>query len=76
MPPQQTTHVPDQVVPGWVTAGTTVYDPLEQRVGVVQFVGDWEDPATRAVTPNAVFVRPECGGTEWVAKDPCSLCRP
>jgi hypothetical protein len=76
VPPQQTTRVPDHAVPDWVTAGTTAYDPLEQRGGVVQFIGEWEDPATRAVTPNAVFLRPERGGTEWIVKSPGSLCRP
>lgn len=37
--------------------------------GIVQFIGEWEDPVTRSVTVCAVFLRPEGGGTEWIVAD-------
>lgn len=64
-----------RTVPGWVTEGTAIYDPSEGRRGVVQFVGEWQDPATCVVMANAVFVRPEGGGREWIVKDPSRLER-
>ncbi|MFF4368516.1 hypothetical protein [Streptomyces sp. NPDC001594] len=50
-------------------------DPLEQRNGIVQFIGEWTDPSTHVLMTNAVFVRPAGGGREWVVKDPSSLER-
>lgn len=35
----------------------------------MQFIGEWEGPATRRVIPEAVFIRPEGGGVEWVIAD-------
>ncbi|MFG2990928.1 hypothetical protein ACGFZK_16855 [Streptomyces sp. NPDC048257] len=64
-----------QTVPGWVSEGTPVFDPLENRRGIVQFIGEYEDPATRVSYANAVFARPEGGGSEWIVKDPSSLER-
>ncbi|RKT04384.1 hypothetical protein BX286_2334 [Streptomyces sp. 3211.6] len=64
-----------QTIPGWVTEGTAITDPLEGRNGIVQWIGEWEDPQTRVVMANAVFVRPPGGGREWVVKDPSSLER-
>ncbi|MFF5706574.1 hypothetical protein ACFY7H_29410 [Streptomyces sp. NPDC012794] len=64
-----------QAVPGWVSEGTAIYDPLERKMGYVQFIGEFEDPATRVVMSNAVFARPPRGGKEWVVKDPSSLER-
>lgn len=64
-----------QSVPGWVREGARIHDPLEGRTGVVQFIGDFEDPNTRVVTQNEIFARPEGGGVEWVVKDPSSLER-
>ncbi|MFD8144874.1 hypothetical protein [Streptomyces sp. NPDC059708] len=64
-----------QTVPGWVSEGVKVNDPLEQRTGIVQFIGEWTDPSTHVLMTNAVFVRPEGGGREWIVKDPSSLER-
>ncbi|WP_336321073.1 hypothetical protein [Streptomyces lavendofoliae] len=64
-----------QSVPGWVSEGTLIRDPLIGRTGVVQFIGEFEDPKSRAVMHNAVFVRPEGGGVEWVVEDPSGLER-
>ncbi|MEU6867134.1 hypothetical protein ABZ924_28465 [Streptomyces sp. NPDC046876] len=33
-----------QAAPGWVTEGTAITDPLEDRKGIVQFVGEWGTP--------------------------------
>lgn len=55
-------------LPGWLHEGARVLD-AEDREGVVQFIGEWEDPATRRRTPNAVFLRPEGGGMEWIIPD-------
>ncbi|MEU2835288.1 hypothetical protein [Streptomyces lavendulae] len=60
-------------VPGWVTEGTAITDPIEGRSGVVQFIGEWQDPASRVVMTDAVFARPAAGGKEWIVKDPSSL---
>ncbi|MCX5199313.1 hypothetical protein OOK31_36490 [Streptomyces sp. NBC_00249] len=35
----------------------------------MQFIGEWEDPRTRRVIPEAVFLRAEGGGIEWVVDD-------
>ncbi|MGE7390378.1 hypothetical protein ACQKM2_33360 [Streptomyces sp. NPDC004126] len=64
-----------QTVPGWVTEGTAISDPIEGRHGIVQFIGEWQDPATRITMSNAVFARPMGGGREWIVKDPSSLER-
>ncbi|MBO0653574.1 hypothetical protein J1792_12490 [Streptomyces triculaminicus] len=64
-----------QTIPGWVSEGTLIHDPLKRRTGVVQFIGEFEDPKTRVVIQNAVFARPEGGGVEWVVEDPSSLER-
>ncbi|MEW5531778.1 hypothetical protein [Streptomyces virginiae] len=64
-----------QTMPGWVSEGTRIRDPLRGRTGIVQFIGEFEDPKTRVVMQNAVFVRPEGGGVEWVVEDPSSLER-
>ncbi|MCI4078782.1 hypothetical protein MRQ86_00095 [Streptomyces sp. MMS21 TC-5] len=52
--------------PSWLYEGARIYDPGKECEGVVQFVGEWEDPQTRRVIPEAVFLRPEGGGVEWV----------
>ncbi|WP_245691618.1 hypothetical protein [Streptomyces katrae] len=64
-----------QAVPGWVTEGTAIRDPLERKNGIVQFIGEWVDPATRITITNAIFARPPGGGKEWIVKDPSSLER-
>ncbi|MEU5068931.1 hypothetical protein AB0G95_33370 [Streptomyces virginiae] len=64
-----------QTVPGWVSEGTRIRDPLNGRTGIVQFIGEFEDPKSRVVMQNAVFARPEGGGVEWVVEDPSSLER-
>ncbi|KPI06831.1 hypothetical protein OK074_4012 [Actinobacteria bacterium OK074] len=64
-----------QTVPGWISEGTLIRDPLNGSTGIVQFIGEFEDPNTRVVMQNAVFVRPEGGGVEWVVEDPSSLER-
>ncbi|GHD83114.1 MULTISPECIES: hypothetical protein [Streptomyces] len=55
-------------LPGWLHEGARVLDP-EDREGVIQFIGEWEDPATRRIIPKAVFLRPEGGGREWIVPD-------
>ncbi|MFF8442683.1 hypothetical protein ACF07U_17640 [Streptomyces californicus] len=64
-----------QTVPGWVSEGTRIRDPLNDRTGIVQFIGEFEGPKSRVVMQNAVFVRPEGGEVEWVVEDPSSLER-
>ncbi|MEU6757745.1 hypothetical protein [Streptomyces sp. NPDC046685] len=64
-----------QTLPAWIAEGVRVFDPLENKKGVVQFIGEYEDPATRISCANAVFARPDGGGVEWVVKDPSSLER-
>ncbi|WP_331742979.1 hypothetical protein OG239_42840 (plasmid) [Streptomyces sp. NBC_00868] len=64
-----------QTVPDWVSEGTLIRDPLNGRTGIVQFIGEFEDPKTRVAMQNAVFARPEGGGVEWVVEDPSSLER-
>lgn len=51
-----------QNIPGWVSEGTRIIDPLKGLTGIVQFIGEFEDPKTRVVIQNAVFARPEGGG--------------
>ncbi|MFF4578381.1 hypothetical protein ACFY15_08275 [Streptomyces sp. NPDC001373] len=54
-------------LPDWLREGAMVVDENGRgRRGIVQFIGEWEDPLTRRVTPCAIFLRPEGGGTEWV----------
>ncbi|GAA0286946.1 hypothetical protein GCM10010302_26590 [Streptomyces polychromogenes] len=55
--------------PEWLIEGNRVYDVDQDREGVIQFVGEFEDPATRRFTPEAVFLRPEGGGVEWIVSD-------
>ncbi|MFE1560985.1 hypothetical protein ACFW6V_39125 [Streptomyces sp. NPDC058734] len=55
--------------PAWLYEGARVLDPAKDREGIVQFIGDWEDPATRSFTLEAVFLRPEGGGLEWIVAD-------
>ncbi|MEX2984899.1 hypothetical protein [Streptomyces sp. C36] len=64
-----------QTIPGWASEGTLIHDPLKRRTGVVQFIGEFAYPKTRAVIQNAVFAQPEGGGVEWVVEDPSSLER-
>ncbi|MBT2397481.1 hypothetical protein [Streptomyces sp. ISL-100] len=64
-----------RAIPGWISEGTRVHDPLKGRTGIVQFIGEFEDPKTRVVTQNAIFARPEGGGVEWVVEDPTNLER-
>ncbi|MFJ9596684.1 hypothetical protein ACIRS3_28535 [Streptomyces virginiae] len=64
-----------QTIPGWVSEGTRLRDPLNGRTGIVQFIGEFEDPKSRLVMQNTVFARPEGGGVEWVVEDPSSLER-
>ncbi|MEU9000538.1 hypothetical protein [Streptomyces sp. NPDC048551] len=53
-------------LPGWLHEGARVYDPNQDRDAIVQFIGDYEDPYTRRFIKNAVFLRPEGGGREWI----------
>ncbi|MFB6864442.1 hypothetical protein ACFCZQ_29380 [Streptomyces virginiae] len=55
-----------QDLPSWLYEGARVYDPGLDTEGIVQFIGDFEDPATRRFIKNAVFLRPEGGGREWI----------
>ncbi|UQW99191.1 hypothetical protein [Streptomyces sp. RerS4] len=55
--------------PDWLFEGARVLDPAQDREGIVQFIGDYEDPHTRRFTPEAVFLRPEGGGVEWIVAD-------
>ncbi|MFJ6760767.1 MULTISPECIES: hypothetical protein [unclassified Streptomyces] len=55
--------------PTWLYEGVRIFDPSRDREGVVQFIGEWEDPTTLRVIPEAVFLRPEGGGVEWVIAD-------
>ncbi|WP_405442551.1 hypothetical protein OG373_34815 [Streptomyces avidinii] len=48
--------------PSWLYEGARVLDPAKDREGIIQFIGQWEDPQTRRVIPEAVFLRPD-GGT-------------
>ncbi|MGP3685813.1 hypothetical protein ACTVZO_14055 [Streptomyces sp. IBSNAI002] len=59
--------------PSWLHEGARIYDPARGCEAVVQFVGEWEDPRTRRVISEAVFLRPEGGGVEWVVADPQAL---
>ncbi|MET8751369.1 hypothetical protein ABZW32_14910 [Streptomyces sp. NPDC004667] len=55
-----------QALPAWLFEGARVYDPGRDREAVVQAIADFEDPATRRFIKNAVFLRPEGGGREWI----------
>lgn len=55
--------------PSWLHEGARIYDAAKECEAVVQFVGEWEDPKTRRVIHEAVFLRPEGGGVEWVVAD-------
>ncbi|WP_183068965.1 hypothetical protein [Streptomyces sp. gCLA4] len=55
-----------QALPAWLYEGAKVYDPGRDREAVVQAIADFEDSATRRVIKNAVFLRPEGGGIEWI----------
>lgn len=63
-------------LPDWLSEGAAVVDEGGHgRRGIVQFIGEWDDPATRRVTPCAIFLRPEGGGTEWIVADHRTLAR-
>ncbi|MEU9030924.1 hypothetical protein AB0D46_26100 [Streptomyces sp. NPDC048383] len=53
-------------LPDWLPEGARVFDPGRGREAIVQFIGDYEDPATRRCMPTAVYLRPEGGGREWI----------
>lgn len=55
--------------PAWLFEGARIYDPAKDCEAVVQFVGEWNDPRTHRIVPDAVFLRPEGGGAEWVVTD-------
>ncbi|MFE2326021.1 hypothetical protein ACFXD5_19185 [Streptomyces sp. NPDC059385] len=55
--------------PSWLFEGARVFDVAHDREAIVQFIGDYEDPSTRRFTPEAVFLRPEGGGVEWIVAD-------
>ncbi|MFD9411256.1 hypothetical protein ACFWBN_30120 [Streptomyces sp. NPDC059989] len=61
-------------LPGWLREGAVAVEDGGRR-GVVQFIGEWEDPATRRINPCAIFLRPEGGGAEWIVADHVSLTR-
>ncbi|MCP3822104.1 hypothetical protein NLX86_29655 [Streptomyces sp. A3M-1-3] len=68
--------VSHRTLPAWLSEGAAVVDEGGHgRRGIVQFIGAWEDPATRRVTDCAVFLRPEGGGKEWIVADHCTLAR-
>ncbi|MEU9107129.1 hypothetical protein AB0D54_22815 [Streptomyces xanthophaeus] len=69
--PRPTSH---QALPAWLYEGARVYDPGQDREAVVQAIADYEDHATGQLTKNAVFLRPEGGGREWIV-DP-GILRP
>ncbi|WP_406346624.1 hypothetical protein OH787_06595 [Streptomyces sp. NBC_01547] len=56
-------------LPDWLYTGARVLDSVKDHEGVIQFIGEWENPQTRRVIPEAVFLRPERGGVEWVVAD-------
>ncbi|MFE7935113.1 hypothetical protein ACFU6S_41610 [Streptomyces sp. NPDC057456] len=62
-------------LPDWLYEGAAVVDEGHGRRGIVQFIGEWEDPVTRRVTPCAIFLRPEDGGTEWIVADSSALAK-
>ncbi|MFD9100281.1 hypothetical protein ACFVZN_04330 [Streptomyces virginiae] len=55
-----------QDLPSWLCEGARVYDPGLDTEGIVQFIGDFEDPGTHRFIKNAVFLRPEGDGREWI----------
>lgn len=61
-------------LPDWLTEGAAaVGEGGCGRRGIVQFIGEWEDPATQRVTDCAIFLRPEGGGAEWIVAGHCTL---
>lgn len=63
-------------LPAWLNGGTTAVDEGGHgRRGIVQFIGEWEDPVTRHVIDCAVFLCPEGGGKEWIVADYRTLTR-
>lgn len=62
----------DHQLPRWLREGAVAVED-DGRRGVVQFIGEWEDPATRRINPCAIFLRPEGGGAEWIVGDHASL---
>ncbi|WP_331740759.1 hypothetical protein [Streptomyces sp. NBC_01006] len=62
----------DRQLPRWLREGAVAVDDGGRR-GVVQFIGEWEDPATRRINPCAIFLRPEGGGVEWIVADHVTL---
>ncbi|MEV6575652.1 hypothetical protein [Streptomyces sp. NPDC051577] len=63
-------------LPDWLREGAVaVEDEGRGRRGIVQFIGEWEDPATRRINPCAIFLRPEGGGTEWIVADHRALAQ-
>ncbi|MFD9483664.1 hypothetical protein [Streptomyces sp. NPDC059991] len=67
--------VSPQVLPDWLGEGAVVVNAGgHRRRGTVQFIGAGED-ATGSVTPGAVFLRPEGGGTEWIVADHRTLAQ-
>ena len=57
-------------LPDWLIEGAAVVDESGYGLrGIVQFIGEWEDPATRRITDCAIFLRPEGGGTEWIVAE-------
>ncbi|MEV7618254.1 hypothetical protein [Streptomyces sp. NPDC089799] len=73
--PASQTRKRRQSLPPWVVEGAAIRDPVEGKTGIVQFVGEWEDPATRLLTENAVFARTVGGGREWIVQNPSGLQR-
>ena len=71
-----TNHAPARrrSLPEWLHEGATVRDDAGST-GVVQFIGEWEDPYTRRLHDCAVFLRPPGGGVEWTITDPDTLRR-
>ncbi|MFB6518720.1 hypothetical protein [Streptomyces sp. NPDC056401] len=57
-----------ETLPAWLHEGARVYDPGRDREAIVQAIADYEDPGTRRFIRNAVFLRPEGGGMEWIVE--------
>ncbi|MEU6314069.1 hypothetical protein [Streptomyces sp. NPDC047014] len=62
----------DRQLPRWLREGAVAVEDGGRR-GVVQFIGEWEDPATHSINPCAIFLRPEGGGVEWIVADHVTL---
>ncbi|MEU3904091.1 hypothetical protein AB0F20_09755 [Streptomyces goshikiensis] len=63
-------------LPVWLHEGALVLDTAAKAKGIIQFIGEWADPTTRRVFPQAVFLRPEGGGQEWIVPDHQALSPP